>query len=117
MSGKRAKALAMLVSGDYSLKQIADKLKISEKTLYNWRQEEEFDSELKRRLNIKIGTVTAKALKVQEDMLESHSDMIKHLAAKDLLDRGGFGATNNVKIDADSKVVIVDDIPSKEKND
>lgn len=101
MNAKQAKALAMLVSGEYSMKQIAEKLKIAEKTLYNWRQEGWFEEELNKRLHIKVGTLAAKALRVQEEMLSSKSDTVKHLAAKDILDRGGYAADSKVHIDSE----------------
>lgn len=111
MSGKKAKALAMLVSGDFKLSEIAKELKISEKTLYNWRQEEEFDAELKRRMNIKVGTIAARALHVQSELLKSKSEMVKHLAAKDILDRAGYNADSKVQINGGAPVQIINDIP------
>lgn len=114
MTGKKEKAMAMLISGDYKLSEIAAKLKITEKTLYNWRQEDEFEAELKRRLNIKVGTLAAKALRTQSELLRSKSDMVKHLAAKDILDRAGYNADNKIQINGGSPVQIINDIPRGE---
>ena len=110
MKGKKEKTLAMLVSGSYRLGEIAQELKISEKTLYNWRQDEEFESELRRRLNIKMGTLAAKALQTQSELLNSRSDMVKHLAAKDLLDRAGYAPDENVNIKGPEPVTIINNI-------
>lgn len=107
----------MLVSGNLTLGEIAKKLKISEKTLYNWRKEDEFDSELQRRLNIKVGTVAAAALRTQTNLLNSKSDMVKHLAAKDLLDRAGYVPDKNINLNADGVVQIIDDIPRSDDNE
>lgn len=117
MTGKKEKALVMLISGDLKLSEIARKLKISEKTLYNWRQEEEFDGELRRRLNIKIGTVAAAALRTQSELLKSRSDMVKHLAAKDILDRAGYVPDSNININGNEVVQIIDDIPRGDGDD
>lgn len=116
MTGKREKALAMLVSGDLKLSEIAERLKISEKTLYNWRQDDEFDRELRRRLNIKMGTIAASALHTQSSLLKSKSDMVKHLAAKDLLDRAGYVPDSNININGQEQIQIIDDIPGVDKN-
>lgn len=107
MTGKKEKAMEMLVSGDLKLGEIAERLKISEKTLYNWRQDEEFDRELRRRLNIKMGTLAASALKTQSSLLKAESDMVKHLAAKDILNRAGFVPDSNVNINGSEKVEII----------
>ena len=115
MKGKRARAVEMLVSGEFKLYEIAEELKISEKTLYNWRCEEEFDAEYRRRMNIKIGRIAGKALKTQEELLESRSDMVKHLAAKDILDRAGYTPDSNINIHGDAAVQIIDDIPNDTK--
>ncbi len=101
MKGKKEQALIMLVSGDLNLSEIAERLKISEKTLYNWRKDDEFDSELRRRLNIKMGTIAAAALRTQSNLLNAKSDMVKHLAAKDLLDRAGYVPDKNVNVNAE----------------
>lgn len=111
MTGKKEKALILLVSGDLRLSEIAKRLKISEKTLYNWRQEDEFDSELRRRLHIKMGTAAAAALRTQSSLLNSKSDMVKHLAAKDILDRAGYVPDNNININSSDIVQIINDIP------
>lgn len=116
MKGKKEKALAMLVSGDYKLSEIALRLKISEKTLYNWRQEEEFESELKRRLNIKMGTLAAAALKTQSNLLNAKSDMVKHLAAKDLLDRAGYNADSKIQLEGEGAVQIINNIPRSDSD-
>ncbi len=110
MTGKKEKALVMLVSGDLKFSEIAGRLKISEKTLYNWRKEDEFDSELRRRLNIKMGTLAA-ALRTQSSLLDAKSEMVQHLAAKDILDRAGYVPDSNVNINSDGVVQIINDIP------
>ncbi len=104
MKGKKEQALIMLVSGDLNLSEIAERLKISEKTLYNWRKDDEFDSELRRRLNIKMGTIAAAALRTQSNLLNAKSDMVKHLAAKDLLDRAGYVPDKNVNVNAEGNL-------------
>lgn len=117
MKGKKEQALIMLVSGDLNLSKIAERLKISEKTLYNWRKDDEFDSELRRRLNIKMGTIAAAALRTQSNLLNAKSDMVKHLAAKDLLDRAGYVPDNNINLNTDGTVQIIDNIQRSDNND
>ena len=112
MAKNKEKALEILVSGEYSsYEEVAQRLKISAKTLYNWRNEDEFADEYDRRIKIKIGGAAAKALRKQEKLLTSKNDMVAHLAAKDILDRAGFGADTGINIKSFSPVQIIDNIP------
>ncbi len=117
MKGKRAKAVLMLVSGEYSLKKIAEELKISEKTLYNWRNEEEFAAEVEKRTRLKISALANKALKKQEELLDCRSSMVAHLAAKDIMDRAGYNANNKIQLNNDAPVQIINNIPRKGDGD
>ena len=90
--------------GDFeSYKEIADRLKISEKTLYNWRNEAEFAAELKKRIDIKISNVVPKAVKRIEMIIDSKNEDVALRAAKDVLDRAGYKATNKVEVEGDVK--------------
>ena len=99
MEAKRLKALEILVSGDYkSYEEVADKLKITRRTLYNWRNEEEFSAELERRIKIKIGGIVPRAIKKLDELIDSKKEIIALQAAKDILDRGGYKATDKIDI-------------------
>lgn len=110
LKAKQLKAVDMLISGDFSLEEIAAYLKISNKTLYNWRQNEEFNAELNRKMRLKISGIAPKALKQMEKLIHAKSEMVSHLAAKDILDRAGFEPDSNVNINGEGTVLIVDDI-------
>ena len=99
MEAKRLKALEILVSGDYkSYEEVAGKLKITRRTLYNWRNEEEFSAELERRIKIKIGGIVPRAIKKLDELIDSKKEIIALQAAKDMLDRGGYKATDKIDI-------------------
>lgn len=114
MKGKREKAVLMLVSGEYSLKEIAEELKISERTLYNWRNEEEFSAEVEKRTRLKISALANKALKKQAELLDCRSLMVSHLAAKDIMDRAGYNANSKIQLDGVEQIKIIDDIGGDE---
>lgn len=114
MTLKQRKALEIIVSGEFkTYEELSNRLKISPKTLYNWRQDEEFSNELDRRMKIKISMLAARALERQAKLLNANSEMVSHLAAKDLLDRAGFGADNNINIKSSEPIRIIDDIPKE----
>lgn len=119
MKGKKKKALAMLVSGDLTLSEIAQSLEISEKTLYNWRKDPDFEqeyneqlNEIERRIKRRIRRMVDTALTRQELILEkSRNDNAAAIVAKDVLDRAGYAPDNNVNINGDGVVQIINDIP------
>lgn len=99
LKGKKLKALEILVSGNYkNYDELAKQLKISSKTLYNWRQEEEFAAELERRINIKIGGIAPRALKRVEKIIDSKNEEVALRACRDVLDRAGYKATEKVSV-------------------
>lgn len=115
---KQKIVIDMLVSGDLTLEQIADNVKISRKTLYNWRMDEEFNAELNNKIRLRISGIAPKALRRMEQLMEeANSEMVSHLSAKDLLDRAGFGAENTVNINGGAPVQIINDIPRAEGSD
>ncbi len=116
MKPKQIKALEILVRGEFdNYDDVAAELKISPRTLYNWRNDDEFAAELERRLKIKLGGIAPRALHRQEELLEAKSEMVAHLAAKDILDRAGLTAENVVKIEGMEPVRIINNIPVSEE--
>lgn len=110
LKSKQIKAVDMLVSGEFTLEGIAANLKITPKTLYNWRQSEEFNAELNRKMRLKISGLAPKALKKMEKLINAKSEMVSHLASKDILDRAGFEPDNNINVNGAAAIQIVDDI-------
>lgn len=107
---KQKNAIEMLISGEFTHGEIAAELKITPKTLYNWRQEEEFCAEFNRKMRLRINGIAPKALKKMEKLIDARSEMVSHLSAKDILDRAGYAAEENVNINGNAAVQIIDDI-------
>lgn len=106
---KQRKAIELLVEAQLTYNEISEELKITPKTLYNWRADEEFAAELSMRLRLKLQGAAPRALKKMEELLEANP-MVAHLSAKDLLDRAGYGAESTVNINSEAAVQIIDDI-------
>ncbi len=107
---KQRNAIEMLISADLTNNEIAEELKITPKTLYNWRQSEEFSAELNRKMRLRLSGAAPKALKKMEKLIDSKNEMVAHLSAKDILDRAGYAAEENVNINGNAAVQIIDDI-------
>lgn len=87
LTAKQTKAVALLFDGK-TKKEIAEELKVTEKTIYNWRQLEEFKKELQKLSNDYLTEIRANLIKNQERLaLGAKSEMVKFSATKDLLDR------------------------------
>lgn len=106
MKAKQIKAMDMLISGNYTTCEIAEELKISRKTLYNWRTDEEFDAEFRHRLSLKLGAIAPKAVKRIDKLIDSETERIALDASRDILDRTGFKADTGLNISGALPVVI-----------
>ncbi|MDO4548817.1 MAG: helix-turn-helix domain-containing protein [Clostridia bacterium] len=110
LSSKRAKCLELLLEGNLTDKEIADAINITPKTVCVWKKDEEFQSEYEKLLRNRLLYAAPKALRKEVRLLNSQSDMVAHLAAKDILDRAGFTPTENLNL-VGNVVTIIDDIP------
>ena len=109
LNPKQKKCIEMLLEGDKTQKQIASELKVSENTIGNWKKNEEFDAEYTASLKLAMKGVATKAFKTEIKLLSARSEMVRLMAAKDLLDRAGFKPDDNVNVNGVGRVVIIDD--------
>ena len=101
MTSKQQKAIELLVSGDFNTyEEIAEHVKVSRKTLYNWRREEKFTKELSKEINLKLTRIVPKALNKIERLIDSDNEHIALMAAKNILDRAGYKAVDKLKLDS-----------------
>lgn len=110
LSAKQRKCLELMVLGTMTQREIAGQINITEKTVCEWKKNGEFRKEFEYLIRISIQSLAAKAYRTQEMLLKSPNDMVKHLAAKDLLDRAGFKASDRLEIEGAIPVVIMDDL-------
>ena len=103
MKPKQIKALELLVKGEYrTYEEAAEILKISPKTLYNWRKDEEFAKEYDERIRIKLGGMAARAAKRIDELIDDKNPDIAFRASKDVLDRVGYKTADRLDINAQS---------------
>lgn len=107
---KQRKCLELMVAGSMNQREIAEQINITEKTICEWKKNDEFRKEYEYMLRIGIQSLAAKAYKTQEQLLSSKNDMVRHLAAKDILDRAGFKATDKLEIEGALPVFIKEDL-------
>lgn len=90
-------------------KEIATILHVTEATICNWKKNKEFMDEYTSSLKDSMKDVAAKAFNTEVTLLKARSEMVRLMAAKDILDRAGFKPDSNVSIDLEP-VVIVNDL-------
>ena len=111
LTRKQKKCIEMMLSGDFTQKEIAGKIKVSEQTICNWKKNvPEFMQEYESSLREGIREAAAKAFQTQVRLLNSKSSMTQHLAAKDILDRAGFKTDDKITLSGNLPVQIVDDL-------
>ena len=109
LNPKQKKCIEMMVEGSKTQKQMAEALDVSENTISNWKKNDEFMGEYNTALKGNINQVAAKAFATQMKLLNARSEMVRHMVAKDILDRAGFKATDNINLSVEP-VVIVNDL-------
>lgn len=109
LNPKQKKCIEMMISGNKTQKQIADELNVTENTICNWKKNEDFVSEYTSSLKSSMKDVAAKAFNTELSLLKARSETVRLMAAKDILDRAGFKADDNLNVNGIGKVVIIDD--------
>ena len=111
LSKKQKKCIEMMLCGDFTQKEIAAEIKVSEQTICSWKKNiPEFMEEYELALREGLKEAAAKAFRTQVNLLNSKNPMTRHMAAKDILDRAGFKAEDKLNINGSAPVRIVDDL-------
>lgn len=114
LSPKQKKCVKMLIEGTYTQKEIAEAVKVTEQTVCNWKKDAEFMEFYNEQVRQGIISLTGAAVQTQKRLLNAKSEMVQFQVSKDILDRAGFAADDNINISSNDTVVIIDDIPQKQ---
>lgn len=98
-----------MIEGDLKQIEIAKQIKVSEKTICEWKKKKEFMDTYDELLRSSIRTVASKAFKTQSKLLDSRSDMVKYMVSKDILDRAGYKPNDKLNVEMTLPVVISGD--------
>ena len=108
LNPKQNRCIELMVEGSHTQKEISELLKVSENTISNWKKSDEFMGEYNTALKSSINQVAAKAFNTQIKLLNARSEMVRHMVAKDILDRAGFKATDKVDLNIEPVVIMND---------
>lgn len=108
LNSKQKKCIELMVAGDRTQKEIAKVINISQATICNWKKTKEFMSEYTSSLKDSMKDVAARAFRTEVSLLGARSEMVRLMAAKDILDRAGFKPDDNINISAEPVVILSD---------
>lgn len=104
---KQRKCLELMVQGCLTDKEIAEAINISQKTICDWKKNNpEFQVEYNKMMRSGLQFAAPKAFRKQVELLNSESDNVAHLAAKDIMDRAGFNPTGKIAADIDMELNV-----------
>ena len=90
MKPKQKKCLELMVFSDCTQKEIAEAINVSEKTICEWKKDNEFMTELNDMMHASFKTAAPQAFRTIAKLLLSNNDFVRLYAARDILDRAGY---------------------------
>lgn len=108
LSAKQAECIRLMMKDPkMSGKDLAAALKVSEKTISQWKNHNTaFQNEYNAHIRRKIQYAAAQAQEKEIELLESDNAMVAYLASKDILDRAGFNPVKKIEQDVDMELDI-----------
>lgn len=112
---KQVKCLELMIDNPkMKMKDIAEELNVTPKTISMWKREEEFRTEYDTSFRLKLQYASAKAFNTQIKLLDSPNEMVAYLSAKDIMDRAGFNPVEKVQQEVDMDLNITVDYGDEE---
>lgn len=91
-------AIQQLFEGNKTRAKIAEELKVTDRTLYNWLNDIDFAKAQKDYADVQLKTYAPKAIEKVYKLLDAESESVQLNAAKDILDRTGFKPTEKIDV-------------------
>lgn len=104
----------LYLTGQYTNRQLAQLLEVHENTISGWLKRDDVDVAIKEyqameheMIDVQIKAMRMKAIQKMNDLMDSPIDGIAFQACKDILDRTGHKAKNEIKVDKTVKTIEV----------
>lgn len=102
---KQQRFIQLYMTGNYTMAKIAELLDIHPNTAHNWMKKkeiknalEEAQHEIQDQVSAELKSLTIKAVRKLNDLVDSPQDAIAMQAVKDILDRGGHKSVQKMEI-------------------
>lgn len=110
LNSNHQKAIELLFEGSMKRREIAEELKITEQTLYNWLKDDDFSRAYDDHVKTIMSKSSGKALNTMLSLLSAKSEMVRFNASKDIMDRGGLAPIDKQEIKQDINFdIVIDD--------
>lgn len=110
LSESQIKCINLMVVENKTQKQIAKEINITEKTICEWKKDEEFKNEISKQMKENFGSLAIEAQQELKKLLKSKNESVKMQAIKDVLDRAGYKPVEKTEISGTGVVQLVDDV-------
>ena len=104
----------LYLTGQYTNRQLAQLIEVHENTISGWLKRDDVNIAIKEyqameheMIDVQIKAMRMKAIQKMNDLMESPIDGIAFQACKDILDRTGHKAKNEIKVDKTVKTIEV----------
>ena len=104
----------LYLTGQYNNRQLASLLEVHENTINKWLKRDDVNIAIKEyqameheMIDFQIKSMRMKAIQKMNDLMDSPIDGIAFQACKDILDRTGHKAKNEIKVDKTVKTIEV----------
>ena len=98
LSESQIKCINLMVVENKTQKQIAKEINITEKTICEWKKDEEFKNEISKQMKENFGSLAIEAQQELKKLLKSKNESVKMQAIKDVLDRAGYKPVEKTEI-------------------
>lgn len=102
----------LYLTGQYNQTQLAQLLEVHKNTINGWLKREDVNMAIKEyqameheMIDVQIKAMRMKAIQKMNDLMDSPIDGIAFQACKDILDRTGHKAKNEIKVDKTVKTI------------
>lgn len=106
LSPQQQRFIQLYMTGNYTIAKIAQLIEVHPNTASRWLKKPEIkdalaeaQQEIHQQVGYQIKSMTVKATQRLSDLMDSPIDGVALQAVKDVLDRGGHKAKNEIKVD------------------
>lgn len=95
---------------DLTDSEIAERIGVHRNTIIKWKHKDTFKSGQQGYQLHYLYSNVPKAMKTMVDLLEAKSELVRHYASKDILDRTGYNFVEKQQVEHIGQVSFIDDI-------
>lgn len=106
LNSRQMKGVCLMAQGDLSNIAVAKECGVSENTVYNWLNNDEYLQELQKKQRKMFTRMACKAQKKMNELLDSNNPSIQFAAAKEILNKAGLDAPIKLEAEVESKVIF-----------